>query len=115
VRLQCLRAENRAWLTQHQWRRQRVQNMWLQPPFFWVGAPQPLQGFVLCTIQVSLRLAASFFMAAIRTSHSLTCNHHNEAPCYLSSPGELSCEPLHSCTQAKRSYTARKLSTQKKF
>lgn len=46
--------------------------MWLQPPFFWMGAPQPEQGLVLAAIQLSLRSCTSLFTAATSASHSFT-------------------------------------------
>ena len=41
-------------LTQQKCPRHREQVMWLQPPFFWMGAPQPVQGLVFLVSHDSL-------------------------------------------------------------
>ena len=47
--------------------------MWLQPPFLWMGAPQPEQGLVFFVSHDSLSEAASFLACLSISLHSLNC------------------------------------------
>ena len=69
--------------------------MWLQPPFFWMGVPQPAQGLVCVATQDSLCEAA--FLCASRTMacHSRACTVSYDSLCGRpsESPASPCCAP----------------------
>ena len=55
--------------------------MWLQPPFFWMGAPQPGQGLVCVITHDSLCEAAFLCASLTMLCHSRACTVTNNSLC----------------------------------
>ena len=55
--------------------------MWLQPPFFWMGAPQPAQGLVCAVTQDSLCEAAFLCTSLTMACHSRACTVGHDSLC----------------------------------
>lgn len=62
--------------TQQKWPWHCEQVMWLQPPFRWMGAPQPVQGLVCLVTHDSLWDSAAFCASLSMACHSRTCGKH---------------------------------------